>query len=194
MKRIAQLAGVTFGAIMIALSFAIAAETVLRKFFSLSLGGVDELGGYAVAVVAPLAFLVTASEQAHIRINVLHGKLPLRARAVLNVAAAVSFSLLALFLLYFTLKTVQDTLAYRSIAQTPWATPLIYPQSVWLVAMTTFTIGTLVIAARAILLAFRGDWKTLDRSYGPGSPQDELEAELSDLKARERVQSEGVQP
>jgi len=194
MKRIAQLAGVTFGAIMIALSFAIAAETVLRKFFSLSLGGVDELGGYAVAVVAPLAFLVTASDQAHIRINVLHGKLPLRARAVLNVAAAVSFSLLALFLLYFTLKTVQDTLAYRSIAQTPWATPLIYPQSVWLVAMTTFTIGTLVIAARAILLAFRGDWKTLDRSYGPGSPQDELEAELSDLKARERVQSEGVQP
>lgn len=194
MKRIAQLAGVTFGAIMIALSFAIAAETVLRKFFSLSLGGVDELGGYAVAVVAPLAFLVTASEQAHIRINVLHGKLPLRARAVLNVAAAVSFSLLALFLLYFTLKTVQDTLAYRSIAQTPWATPLIYPQSVWLVAMTTFTIGTLVIAARATLLAFRGDWKTLDRSYGPGSPQDELEAELSDLKARERVQSEGVQP
>lgn len=194
MKRIAQLAGVTFGAIMIALSFAIAAETVLRKFFSLSLGGVDELGGYAVAVVAPLAFLVTASEQAHIRINVLHGKLPLRARAVLNVAAAVSFSLLALFLLYFTLKTVQDTLAYRSIAQTPWATPLIYPQSVWLVAMTTFTIGTLVIAARATLLAFRGDWKTLDRSFGPGSPQDELEAELSDLKARERVQSEGVQP
>ena len=194
MKRIAQLAGVTFGAIMIALSFAIAAETVLRKFFSLSLGGVDELGGYAVAVVAPLAFLVTASEQAHIRINVLHGKLPLRARAILNVAAAVSFSLLALFLLYFTLKTVQDTLAYRSIAQTPWATPLIYPQSVWLVAMTTFTIGTLVIAARAILLAFRGDWKTLDRSFGPGSPQDELEAELSDLKARERVQSEGVQP
>ena len=194
MKRIAQLAGVTFGAIMIALSFAIAAETILRKFFSLSLGGVDELGGYAVAVVAPLAFLVTASEQAHIRINVLHGKLPLRARAILNVAAAVSFSLLALFLLYFTLKTVQDTLAYRSIAQTPWATPLIYPQSIWLVAMTTFTIGTLVIAARATLLAFRGDWKTLDRSYGPGSPQDELEAELSDLKARERVQSEGVQP
>ena len=194
MKRIAQLAGVTFGAIMIALSFAIAAETVLRKFFSLSLGGVDELGGYAVAVVAPLAFLVTASEQAHIRINVLHGKLPLRARAVLNVAAAVSFSLLALFLLYFTLKTVQDTLAYRSIAQTPWATPLIYPQSVWLVAMATFTIGTLVIAARATLLAFRGDWKMLDRSFGPGSPQDELEAELSDLKARERIQSEGVQP
>lgn len=187
MKRLAQLSGITFGAIMIALSFAIAAETILRKFFSHSLGGIDELGGYAVAVAAPLAFLVTAYEQAHIRINVLHGKLPIRARAMLNVAAAVSLGLLALFLLYFTFKTVQDTLAYRSISQTPWATPLIYPQSVWLVAMLAFTVGTLVIAARATLLAVRGDWATLDRKFGPGSPQEELDAELADLRSREGV-------
>ena len=185
MKRIAQLSSMTFGAIMIVLSFAIAAETILRKFFSYSMGGIDELGGYAVAVVAPLAFLVAAYEQAHIRINILHGKLPLQARAVLNVAAAVSLSLLALFLCYFTFKTVMDTLAYRSIAQTPWATPLIYPQAVWLVAMLAFTLGTLVIAARTVILAVRADWQTLDRRYGPGSPEDELEAELADLKLRE---------
>jgi TRAP-type C4-dicarboxylate transport system permease small subunit len=188
MKRIAQLCGITFGAIMIALSFAIAAEVLLRKFFSHSMGGIDELGGYAVAIVAPLAFLVTAYEQAHIRINVLHGKLPLRARAILNVAAAVSLGPLALFLLYFTFKTVQDTLAYRSIAQTPWATPLIYPQAVWLMGMLAFTAGTMAIAARAILLAARGDWKILDRKFGPGSPQDELDAELANLRTREGVQ------
>lgn len=185
MKRLVQLSGMTFGAVLIVLSFAIAAETILRKFFSHSLGGVDELGGYAVAIVAPLAFLVAAAEQAHIRINILHGKLPKRARAVLNVVAAVSMSLLALFLLYFTLKTVQDTLAYRSIAQTPWATPMIYPQAIWLLAMVVFTIGALVIAVQTVVLAIKGDWSTLDRRFGPGSPQDELEAELSDLKARE---------
>ena len=194
MKRIALLSGITFGAIMIVLSFAIAAETILRKFFSHSMGGIDELGGYAVAIVAPLAFIVAAHEQAHIRINVLHGQLPLRARAWLNVVAAVSLSLLALFLLYFTFKTVQDTLAYRSIAQTPWATPLIYPQGVWLVAMASFAIGTLVIAARTVMLAARGDWQTLDRRYGPGSPQDELEAELADLKSREGLLSDEVKP
>jgi TRAP-type C4-dicarboxylate transport system permease small subunit len=189
MKRIAQLSGMTFGAIMIVLSFAIAAETILRKFFSHSMGGIDELSGYAVAIVAPLAFLVAAYEQAHIRINILHGRLPVEARAALNVVATVSMGLLAVFLLYFTIKTVQDTLAYRSIAQTPWATPLIYPQTVWLVAMLSFAIGALVIAARAVLLAFRGDWQTLDRRFGPGSPQDELEAELADLKAREGASS-----
>ncbi|MGV3652350.1 MAG: TRAP transporter small permease subunit [Devosia sp.] len=186
----ARVSGILFGAIMIVLSFAIAAETILRKFFSHSLGGIDELGGYAVAVVAPLAFIVAAHEQAHIRINVLHGHLPLRTRAWLNVAAAVALSLLALFLLYFTLKTVQDTLAYRSIAQTPWATPLIYPQGVWLVAMVSFAIGTIVIAAHAMGLALKGDWQTLDRRYGPGSAQDELEAELADLRARDGLNPE----
>jgi TRAP-type C4-dicarboxylate transport system permease small subunit len=185
MKRIARFSGIAFGTLMIALSFAIAAETILRKFFSYSMGGIDELGGYAVAVVAPLAFLVAAHEQAHIRINILHGKLPLRARAALNVAAAVCLGLLALFLLYFTFKTVQDTLAYRSIAQTPWATPLIYPQAVWLVAMLAFTLGTLVIAGRTVLLLVRRDWATLDSRFGPGAPQDELQAELADLENRE---------
>jgi TRAP-type C4-dicarboxylate transport system permease small subunit len=188
MKRIAQLSSITFGAIMFVLSFGIAAETILRKFFSHSIGGIDELGGYAVAVVAPLAFIVAAYEQAHIRINVLHGKLPLRTRAVLNMVASVSLCLLALFLLYFTVKTVQDTLAYSSIAQTPWATPLIYPQAVWLVAMVAFAMGALVIAVRTVILAARGDWGMLDRKYGPGSPQDELEAELADLKSREELQ------
>ena len=185
MSVLSRLCAIVFGATMIALSFAIAAETILRKFFSHSLGGIDELGGYAVAVVAPLAFLVSAHEQAHIRINVLHAQLPLRARAVLNTVSAVSLALLAAFLLYFTFRNVEETLAYRSIAQTPWATPLIYPQSVWLVAMGAFTAGVLVIAVRALLHLLRGDWQVLDRRFGPGSPQDELEAELADLRTRE---------
>ena len=82
-----------------------------------------------------------------------------------------------------------DTLAYRSIAQTPWATPLIYPQSVWLVAMAVFALGTLVIAGRALLHLVRRDWAVLDRKFGPGSAQEELEAELADLKAREGAPS-----
>jgi TRAP-type C4-dicarboxylate transport system permease small subunit len=185
LTQLARLSAITFGAIMIVLSIAIAAETILRKFFSFSLGGVDELGGYAVAVVAPLTFLVAAHEQAHIRINVLHARLPQSLRGLLNVVSAVSLALLAMFLLYFTWKTVADTMAYRSIAQTPWATPLIYPQSVWLVTMATFTAGVVVIAARAVTSLIRTDWLALDRQFGPGSASDELEAELSDLKARE---------
>ena len=189
MNLVTRISGIIFGTIMIALSVTIVAEILLRKFFSFSLGGVDELGGYAVAIVAPLAFLVAAADSAHIRINLLHARLPLRLRAVLNVAAALSLALLALFLLYFTVQTVRDTLDYRSIAQTPWATPLIYPQSVWLVAMAVFALGMLVLSLRAVLLLVRGDWRTLDVHYGPESVSDEVLAELEDLKKRQEAAS-----
>ena len=181
MKTLTQLSAVLFGTVMIALSFAIAAETILRKFFAISLGGIDELGGYAVALVAPVAFLVAAIERAHIRINILHARLPLGVRAALNVASAVSFGLLALLLVYFTVRTLEETVEFDALAQTPWATPLIYPQAVWLVAILVF------LAVRSLVLLVRGDVATLDRAFGPGSAQEELEAELADLKLREGI-------
>ena len=187
MERLSRFSGIVFGVSMLLLSFIICAEVLLRKFFAFSLGGVDELGGYAVAIVAPLAFVVAAADSAHIRINLLHTRLPVQMRALLNLLAIASLALLALFLLYFTVTTVQDTLNYRSIAQTPWATPLIYPQSVWLVAMALFAAATLIMFLRALKLAVERDWYTLDRKYGPGSPDEEVVAELEDLKKRQEI-------
>jgi hypothetical protein len=59
MEVIARLSSLVFGVTMLLLSVAITVETVVRKAFSISLGGVDELSGYAIAVGAPMAFVVT---------------------------------------------------------------------------------------------------------------------------------------
>jgi len=131
--------------------------------------------------------LVAAADSAHIRINLLHTKMPLILRAALNLAAAISLAMLALFLLYFTITTVGDTLNYKSIAQTPWATPLIYPQTLWLLAMSIFAVGTLWLSISAIKLAIRGEWRILDVQFGPGSPDEEVKAELEDLKKRQGI-------
>ncbi|MCE8019921.1 TRAP transporter small permease subunit [Halomonas sp. MCCC 1A11036] len=186
----ARILGMLFGAMMLLLALLITVETVIRKVFSMSLGGVDELGGYAIAIAAPLAFCVAMVEQSHIRINLVHMRLPFRVQAVLNALAALTLGLLAAFLLYFTIQTVQDTRLYGSIAQTPRATPLIYPQTVWLIAMAAFTLAATVLTAQAMGLLAKGDWKALNRHFGPSSTQDELEAELEDLKQREQQTDE----
>ena len=41
---------------LIALSFLTVAEILLRKFFSISLQGVDEIGGYTTAIVSAFGF------------------------------------------------------------------------------------------------------------------------------------------
>lgn len=185
MQTYARLLGITFGTMMILLSLAITAETLLRKFFSYSLGGIDELGGYAIAIAAPLAFTVALVENSHIRINQLTSLMPRAVQALLNGLSVIALALLAGYFFYFTVDTVLDTQAYRSIAQTPWATPLIYPQTIWLVAMATFPIAAIIFGMKAVALIARRDWSALNRNFGPISAQQELQAELDDLKKRE---------
>jgi TRAP-type C4-dicarboxylate transport system permease small subunit len=183
-ERVGRLLGTLFGLLMLVLSVAVAVETVVRKLFSVSLGGVDELSGYAIAVGAPLAFAVTLINRAHIRINILHMRLPERVQSVLNALAAIALGVLALYLFIFAMRTVLDTYTYKSIAQTPWATPLIYPQVLWTVSMSVFAACALVFATRAVLLVSKGRWKVLNREFNPMSVEEELESELDYLKQR----------
>lgn len=185
MRTIANVLGVIFGVTMILLSLATTVETLLRKFFAHSMAGIDELGGYAIAVCAPLVFTVALIEQSHIRINLLHMRLSRPTQAALNAFATLSMGVLGAYLLYFTFKTVLETHTYKSIAQTPWATPLIYPQMVWLVAMAVFAAVALLLAARSLVLLAGGNWSVLNRQFGPSSAEHELEAELKNLKMRE---------
>ena len=184
MKTYTRIASLVFGVTMLLLSFLVTAETLLRKLFSVSLGGVDELSGYAIAIGAPLAFAVALAERAHIRINLLYLRLGTRAKALLDVLSVVALGSLALFLAYFTIMTVVDTYTYQSIAQTPWATPLIYPQALWLLAMLGFTIPAVWLAGQAIWMLPSGQWHAMTRRFGPESVEEELQAELDDLQRR----------
>jgi TRAP-type C4-dicarboxylate transport system permease small subunit len=184
MQTLGKACGIAFGTVMIALSLVVTVETIIRKVFSISLGGVDELSGYAIAIGAPLAFAVASIEQSHIRINLLYMKLPRLAQAVLNTVAAISIGVLAVFFLYFSVSTLTDTIAYRSIAQTPWATPLVYPQSIWVATGVVFAAVAVFLGFRSLCLLIHSDTTTLVRSFGPERVEDEVAAELEDLQGR----------
>ncbi|KAA9010025.1 TRAP transporter small permease subunit [Histidinibacterium aquaticum] len=184
MQTFSRLCAIAFGVMMTALCVVIAIETVLRKLFNHSLAGVDELSGYAIAIGAPLCFAVAAVEQSHIRINLLHMRMPRGLKAATNLMSALALASLAIFLAVFTVGTVRETQLFGSVAQTPWMTPLIWPQAAWLFTTGVFTIASLLLALRACRLALQGRTDALLRDFGPDSVEDELEAELSDLEAR----------
>jgi len=179
-----RIASNIFGITMLCLSVLVTVETLVRKLFSISLGGVDELAGYSITVGAPLAFAVALLERSHIRINIVYIYLGARVRAWLDAMSILSLGLLAVFLFAFTVKTVLETRVYQSIAQTPWATPLIYPQAVWLVAMMVFLIPALWLSVKALTLLARGKGAELSAEFGPGTVEEELKAEIDDLRRR----------
>lgn len=184
MKRIELLAAWLFGAAFTLLGVAVTVETLSRKVFNYSLQGVDELGGYVLAVGSALAFCVALTGKAHIRIDILHALLPRWMRLAMNVASVVCIALCAVSLLAMGWISFSDTLAFNSIAQTPWATPLKYPQAVWMGSLALFAVisGVAVVALAGLLLARR--WQAIDHGFGPKSTGDELQEELADLQKR----------
>ena len=74
----------------------------------------------------------------HIRVDVFHDKFPRWMQAALNWLSIVALAAFGAFIAWVAFKVIGDTLQYRSTAQTPWATPLIIPQTVWYVGLVTF--------------------------------------------------------
>jgi hypothetical protein len=95
-----------------------------------------------------------------------------------------------LFIAWVALKVVGDTMQYRSTAQTPWATPLIIPQSIWYAGLVIFALVATGYALRASVLLFSGRLDTLNHDFHPKSAKEELKEELEDLAARQSGEGE----
>jgi len=182
-----------FGAIFLVLSVVVVIETVSRKVFNISLQGADELGGYALAVGSTIAFSLALMGRNHIRVDVFHEMFPRGVQAALNWLSIVSLAVLGIFIAWVAFKVIGDTRQYGSTAQTPWATPLIWPQGVWFAGLVTFALVALGYAVRATTLLFTGRVDTLNHDFHPKSAKEELKEELEDLAQRQTTDA-GVQP
>jgi TRAP-type C4-dicarboxylate transport system permease small subunit len=191
-ERIENVLATIFGLIFLGLAVVVTVETASRKLFNISLQGADELGGYALAVGSTIAFSLALMGRNHIRVDVFHEKFPARVQAWLNWLSIVSLAALGAFIAWVAFKVLGDTLQYRSTAQTPWATPLIWPQSVWYAGLVVFALVAAGYAVRASKLLFTGQIATLNHDFHPKSAKEELKEELDDLAARQA--GEGAKP
>ncbi|MES3000678.1 MAG: TRAP transporter small permease [Pseudomonadota bacterium] len=191
-ERVETTLATVFGMVFLGLAVLVTIETTSRKLFNISLQGADELGGYALAVGSTIAFSLALMGRNHIRVDVFHELMPRKFQAVLNCVAILSLAVFAIFIDYVALKVVTDTLQYRSTAQTPWATPLIYPQAVWYVGLVIFSLVSTGYALRAVMLLITGRTADVLHEFQPRSAKEELKEELDDLA--QRSAGEGAKP
>lgn len=184
MKRIEAVLATLFGLIFLTLAAVVTVETLARKLFNFSLQGADELGGYALAIGSTIAFTLALAGRSHIRVDVFHERLPRRARAVLNWLSIVLLAAMAVLFAAVSVRVLEESLAYRSTAQTPWATPLILPQSFWYAGLAIFMLVALGYAARATWLLFTRRIERLNEEFHPHSVKEELKQELADFAQR----------
>jgi TRAP-type C4-dicarboxylate transport system permease small subunit len=138
-------------------SAAVGVEIVGRRYLGFSLQGVDEIGGYVMAVVVALGFSCALYDQAHIRIDLLLPRLPPRLAMWLNVLALSGLLAFAGFLVARAWDVLSDSHRMDATSSTPLLTPMVYPQALWVGGLLLFALVALTFLLRAVHHALRGD-------------------------------------
>ena len=185
MRRVETVLASIFGTIFLALSVVVTIETLARKLFNFSIQGADELGGYSLAIGSTIAFSLALIGRNHIRVDVFHEMFPRAMKAALNWLSSVLLAGMGVLFVVVSWRVLSESLEYGSTAQTPWATPLIWPQSVWYAGLVTFALVATGYAVRATLLLFTNRIDTLNNDFHPKSAKEELKEELEDLAQRQ---------
>ncbi len=160
----------TCGYLLLLLSLLVGIEVTSRKLFGFSLQGADELGGYVLAIQGAVGFSYALICRAHTRIDVFLTQMPKAVQTVLNLVAMLSITAFAAFMAWRAASAFAETLEYRSIANSPLATPLWIPQSIWLAGLLIFAVISAAMSVWAVYLLFWRN-KEFNHEYGvPGAP------------------------
>ncbi|MEP6657284.1 MAG: TRAP transporter small permease, partial [Betaproteobacteria bacterium] len=172
---------------------AVAYEILGRKLFGFSFQGIDDIGGYVLAITAAIGASFTMAMRGHTRVDVFLVRMPAGGQRILNAAAMVTMAIFAGYAAWRGLAVLSESIEFQSVATNPLQTPLWQPQVLWLTGLGLFALISLAYALHALALYFRGG-PELNRHYGPQSARDELEAELTARAEREAQAVEGTRP
>lgn len=172
------------GALLFAAAFTVAVDVTIRKLWKLSIGGADELSGYAFAIATAWAFPYALLTRVNVRIDVVYQKLPRRAAAALDLLALVALALLAAYLARYAWKVF--FVSYPSArSNSQLQVPLWIPQGLWFLGLALFFAVAALLLARTLLAFVGGDLAGVRRLAGART----IEEEASDEAAygRERA-------
>lgn len=163
------------GGSLVAMSFLVTVEALLRKFAGMSLGSVDEIVAYVFAASATCSFGFALIQRAHIRIEIVRGLFPAPVRKALDILALVAFTAVFTVIGWYAVNLAIRAYVTGARSVTVMRVPLVWPQSVWALGLGFSALCGVAIACRAYAR----------RSFDPLTPANEIELELSGAEGRE---------
>ncbi|MEM7652001.1 MAG: TRAP transporter small permease [Pseudomonadota bacterium] len=154
-------------------------EVVLRKSFNISIGGADELSGYAFGIATAFGMAQALHDRAHIRVDALYLLLPRWLKLIANFLGIGLLTGFAGMIAWTASDLVSDTLTHWSHSITPLRTPLAYAQVPWLIGWLIFVLTGIVILLAAANRLRAGDHRKVDELIGVKSVEEQIEDESS---------------
>lgn len=180
-SKLSKILSLICGYFLLGLCFLIFAEVIGRKFFSFSFQGIDEIGGYLVAISGSFAFGFGVLEKAHTRIDIALTKFPINLRNFFNVTAYLAIFLVSAFLARYSFVTLSESILFKSISATPLEVPIRYPQFFWFVGLSMFSLISFLALIKIVISWINNPLQSYI-DFGPESLKDEVNREVEDVK------------
>ncbi len=184
-RRIAAWMNAAAGWSYLAVALFVTCDVVTRKVFGFSSGSTTQIAGYVLACGITWGLAHTMFERAHIRIDILVMRLPLKVRQYMHLIALTLLLIVIGFLTYSGIGLSADSALFSSTDLSALATPLVIPQSIWAFGLAFFTFVLATLLVETLILLVLGDAAAVDALLA----HDEAEAEQHEIPTRERVAS-----
>lgn len=178
-ERLSRMATWAGGGILLLAAIIVTIDVTTRKLFQVSLGGSDELAGYALAITTSWGMSLALLRRANIRIDALYARLPKPLTAWLDLLALVLMGVFMSFVTWFATEMWLNSIEMRSTANTPLQTPLMIPQGLWVAGFVLFLLVLLALLARVVGLLAGRDAAGVGRIAGIRTVEEEMHDEVA---------------
>ena len=191
-RAVAHAGAMVGGSLLLLSALVIGVDIFLRYFFARSVGGSDELSGYALGIAGAWGFSYALLSRSHIRIDTVYSHCPVAARAVLDLVGLICFMVFMGHVAWRGWGVLSQSITSNAHSISALETPLAVPQAAWVAGLCYFLLVALFLLLRALGALFSGDRAALFGLIGSKAAMEEAQEELAG--AKEAHEEEGRTP
>ena len=184
LERIARAAVWIGGAALLAAAVMVTIDVFMRKLFSLTMSGSDEISGYVFAAGTTWAYSYCLLHRSNIRIDAVYNLFPKRLRGALDILGVVLLLVYNAVLTRHAWEAFATSWERDSVSITTLATPLWIPQLFWVTGLAAFQVTLVFVVVYAVVRYWQRDATAVNRIVGVPTIAEEVEAETRGM-ARE---------
>lgn len=173
------------GGLIFAAALVIATDVLLRKLFRVTLGGADEIAGYALAVGSAWSYSAVLLRRGNVRVDALYRLLPGAVCCALDLLAVASLGALAAIFAWYGFDVFMTSWALGSRSNSDLKAPLWLPQLLWWAGLAQFTLTAGLLLLRAAAALWAGDRAAFAALAGARSIEEDAAGEAAHARAHE---------
>ncbi|MGB9370025.1 MAG: TRAP transporter small permease [Xanthobacteraceae bacterium] len=178
---LARVSGWICGLLLTVSAFLIGLDIALREILVVTLGGANELSGYALAVSSSWGCTVALVHRMHVRIDSVYTHLSARVRALLDMVGLAAFIYFLAFVTFYAWKVLEQSIESNSRSISALGAPLAIPQAVWFAGFVIFLLVAGIYLLRSMVAFAKGDLRRVRELLGARSVEEEMEFEKESL-------------